>query len=425
MLDLAATKEDNEQKRVLFLVAEKQSRALMEVALRASAYFQKCVPVRLSVIEERLTVFSRRYDWFLLQSIVTTGYITFILLSIHLIVSPSSTPSGVPVRSRAAEIARIFAKFNGILPGMLAYRFFLEKAPWSYYLYLFFPYIFSQYILHDADPLINLARRSFSPSPSSSLPKTALYAALTLLSLFATAFGYTDRRAFAVIAFGMGWLWPALMLEGGWKSANGKLLWVWKGAMTALAVFPLLPVEKGENLWVVCGFFLCFASTREADISLSSPYEKHRGSGCTHRACSRRPSNARQERLANLVANSSFPSSRGPSPFLFLLLSRTFADEVAVSKIVLTISALAITASSATSLQKKQGLPQLNQYAGWANLSAFTAFSSLSPLTFCCRSHRLVPPSHPRPPLLPASPRTPLRPPPRLLTSFHHPLPFI
>jgi len=79
--------------------------------------------------------------------------------------------------------------------------------------------------------------------------ETLAYAVLTILSLEGIAYGYTDRRAFAVLAIAMGWGWPRGGRQG--KEMNRGLSWSWRIGMSILAVFPLLPVEKGEDLRVM------------------------------------------------------------------------------------------------------------------------------------------------------------------------------
>lgn len=211
--------------------------------------------------------FLNRYDWLLLRSIVTTGYITFILFTIHLIVSPPSSAAKAP-RSTLATAAYQLSRVVGAVPFHLAWRFYKEKAPYTYYGYLAFPFFFAYHVLADADPLLNLFRHRPSDTPSSSSSsspaKPLLNASLIALSLALTAYGYTDRRAFALVAAGMGVVWPLLLLPNEFKQANRKAVATWCVVMAVLAVFPLLPVEKGENLCIVSVSFSvsCFHEDR-------------------------------------------------------------------------------------------------------------------------------------------------------------------
>jgi len=79
--------------------------------------------------------------------------------------------------------------------------------------------------------------------------ETLGYAVVTGAALEGIAYGYTDRRAFAVLAGAMGWGWP--WGRGRERRIGSGKIWGWRIVMSVLAVFPLLPVEKGEDLRVM------------------------------------------------------------------------------------------------------------------------------------------------------------------------------
>ena len=229
-------------------MAEKRSELLSDLSLEASGYFQKCVPfLRLSPSPARLadSCHRRRYDWLLLRTLVTIGYLGFIaflaqtILASSLALPPSSSSrfpiaAGLPI---------------GAFTSLCA-RFAVERAPSSHYPYAFLPSAFWLAVLRDPAPFAALARTA--RTSTTSLARLCASTGAVVLSLLALAYGYSDRRAFALIALGMGAVWPVSMLAPGVRAARGTLLSRWAAAMAALAVFPLLPVEKGENLSVVC-----------------------------------------------------------------------------------------------------------------------------------------------------------------------------
>ncbi|BGP29066.1 Glycosyl phosphatidyl inositol anchor synthesis [Rhodotorula toruloides] len=275
-----------------YLEAEKRSVALGEIALRASNYFQK-------------------YDWLMLRTIVTVGYLSFMLLTAHSILSPSS--------SAASSSSSRLAVFPLLAFVALSARFAIERAPLSYYLYAFFPSLFTFLVLRNPSPLLSLLRPSTFSTPLSRCLAGVLS---TLLVLETMAYGYTSRRAFALIALAMGFIWP-LALDARWRSENGSLVKGWLAAMGVLAIFPVLPVEKGEDLRVV--------SSGAALIC---------GIG--------------------VVAISSLGRTGSPT--------WTCTRRFLLAEIALTVACTAVTCSSALSLQRKEGLPTLNQYAGWVIL---------------------------------------------------------
>ncbi|GAA6035289.1 hypothetical protein JCM8097_008800 [Rhodosporidiobolus ruineniae] len=286
-----------------FAEVEKRSVELGEVALRASLYVQK-------------------YDWLLLRSVVTAGYvgfITFVALSILRSQSPSSAS---PRSSTAARLSTLQYAILA-LSALLSLRFWAETAPLSYYLYAAFPAYFWTSVVRDLDPVLDLFRPS-SPSSSPILSSSPLLSLLfplvpTLAALLYTALGYTNRRFFAAIAFAMGWAWPMLGFEAAYLGPQRGRFALFSAAMSALAVFPVLPVEKGEDLWQI-------AAGAAALVSLAIAYL--------------------------WFGDRSSPTwSR----------TRSFIN----AEILLTLFTLRVTWSSATSLQAKRGLPTWNQWMGW------------------------------------------------------------
>ncbi|GAA5965459.1 hypothetical protein JCM21900_006306 [Sporobolomyces salmonicolor] len=290
-----------------YVEAEKHSLELLDIALRGSSYFQK-------------------YDWLLLRAIVTLGYLGFMAFTTHFVLSHHVFPSSTPRPAKPAFLSRLLALAPATAFLALVARFAVERAPLTYYLYALFPAYFWTHVLRDLSPFT----RVFS-SRTVSLSRTALYVLVTLAAVEAMAYGYTDRRIFAIVALGMGWAWPMF----GWKKGQGEIkmnyLMLWRVSMTVLAVFPLLPVEKGEDLRV---------------ISVGSGVILWLGLAAHDKL--------RQE------------SSPGAERARWMVISEMLA----------TVAALVATACSAMSLQRKQGLPRFWQYVGWIVLT----FSSTLPI---------------------------------------------
>lgn len=187
-------------------------------------------------------MYTYRYDWLLLRTIVTLGYLGFMAFTTHTILAADTA-------ARPHEPS-ILAAIPLLAFGTLVIRFAVERAPLSYYLYALFPSAFWTAVLRDPGPFVTVFRSARAGTASPA--KAMLYGAVTLVAIEAMAHGYTDRIAFAAIALGMGLVWPAVMLDAAWKAQNRRLLIAWASSMVTLAVFPILPVEKGEELRVVC-----------------------------------------------------------------------------------------------------------------------------------------------------------------------------
>lgn len=66
--------------------------------------------------------------------------------------------------------------------------------------------------------------------------------------------GYSYRPVFSAIILGMGIIWPLMGMESEFRKGNKGLIAAWSAACAVLAIFPALPVEKGESLPVMYVF---------------------------------------------------------------------------------------------------------------------------------------------------------------------------
>ncbi|GAA5896573.1 mannose-ethanolamine phosphotransferase MCD4 [Sporobolomyces salmoneus] len=317
-----------------YLEAEKHSVQLLDTALAASAYFQK-------------------YDWLLLRSIVTLGYTGFMLyftryILIHHVLSPSTSPASPP-----SVLFRLISKIPLVAFLATTVRFVLEQAPLTYLLYTFFAFYFWNDIFSDPTPFLRLYRQTVQfntvngRSATTIILETLAYALVTISALEGIAYGYSDRRAFALLSFGMGWGWPKLNLFRGPTSKRTKqerlIVWSWRVAMTVLGVFPLLPVEKGEDLRII--------SAGAALLILLGGLALRR------------------------IEKDTSPGSKRARKFI-------------IAEMFLIMVCNVLTSSSASGLQLKKGLPRSNQYLGWVILVVSTLLPFLhgrplgqSPLT--------------------------------------------
>lgn len=125
----------------------------------------------------------------------------------------------------------------------LSIRFLLEKAPVSYHLYAVFPCFFWTSVLRDAHVWRQVWIDVRPNSPSSIVSATvAIVAALQMM-----VWGYARRELFAAVLVVMGLGWPAFGMDVAFVYAQGGLLAAWAASCLSLAIFPLLPVEKGES----------------------------------------------------------------------------------------------------------------------------------------------------------------------------------
>ncbi len=188
-------------------------------------------------------IYGCRYDWLILQSIVTLGYLGFIAYSTNFILrtyvyslppTTSSVFSPIPAAGFATFVT-------------LATRFFLEHAPPSYYLYAVFPAFFWSSVLRD----LSAFRKLYRSAKARSAGGLVVQAGLVVGVLQLLVRGYQRREVFAAALGLMGALWPAFGMGGEFQRANGRLVVGWILSCGVLGVFPMLPVEKGESLPVM------------------------------------------------------------------------------------------------------------------------------------------------------------------------------
>lgn len=129
----------------------------------------------------------------------------------------------------------------------LSIRFLIEKAPISYYLYAIFPCYFWSALASDVQPFSKL----FASIRHRSFFRSFIYAVLVGTTLLFMVQGYSYRPVFSAIILGMGIIWPLLGMEGAFREESKGLVAAWSGACGVLAIFPALPVEKGESLPVM------------------------------------------------------------------------------------------------------------------------------------------------------------------------------
>lgn len=197
--------------------------------------------------------------------------------------------------------------FGAVIFLAMSCWFYLERSPITYYLYVLFPSYFWGQIIDDLDTLQDLLDLTSNRYASSAGVWTTILT--TVISLEFMVLGYFHRVAWTVGWIVMGILWPLLGVPTTFRRANRPLLSAWAGASLFTSVFTILPIEKGESLWV---------------ITLGG--------------------------IAFLVAGH--------------LIRRRF-DGPSRAQWLLILLSLLVTIDSGRRLQRKKGLPLVNQLIGW------------------------------------------------------------
>lgn len=230
--------------------ATERSMELVLIALRGLRYFQTCVPSM-----QREGLMGRRYDWLLLQALVIAGYLGFSAIAIEFVLSALVFP-GHPAAAVTSPSTSLLVQSSGFLAfSLIATKFFLERAPVTYYLYAFFPHAFW------ISTLINpwSFRLLFQAVRASPILPALLKFALGLATLQLIVVGYTTRVVYTGMLLLLG-AWPWLGTDQAFRTPNRLLLLGWTLSCVATSVYPALPVEKGESVLVICaGAAACVA----------------------------------------------------------------------------------------------------------------------------------------------------------------------
>ncbi|KAH8879432.1 PigN-domain-containing protein [Thozetella sp. PMI_491] len=286
--------------------AIEESAALMKTGLEGLRYLQT-------------------YDWLFLRALITIGYLGWIayalttVLDLHVLngqKQPSRTVAGTIV-------------FSSVLVLLYA-SFIISKSPPSYYVYAFFPAFFWEEVYARRESLAEGRKVLFGHvNSSSSVTSLVFNSVLYVLIIESLALGYVYREILTGL-FILGAFWP---LAYGFTlvQKHTALCIMWFLACLSMSTFTLVSAMKTENvpliliggvLMVVIGIlYLIFEDFVLADFTWPSKSVPKR-----------------ENHITRMLVG---------------------------IQIGLILLAMAVTRSSALSLQAKQGLPIGNQITGW------------------------------------------------------------
>ncbi|KAJ2746284.1 Glycosyl phosphatidyl inositol anchor synthesis [Coemansia sp. BCRC 34301] len=193
----------------------------------------------------------QRYDWLLLRSIVSMGYLGWILYSLLFIFKSYVLPMPANHDSRA-NTHRIDGSGLVALVGLLVFAtfsavFYKQHSPGMYYAYVAFPIYFWTDIVQQL-PLIQHMFSSYLHMAVRWRP--IAFAATYVLVLEALVYAYFDRRVYSV-AFGLlAAVWP-LSVSPRFRRQHTMLLVTWLSFCLLTSVFTLLPVDRNDHLGLV------------------------------------------------------------------------------------------------------------------------------------------------------------------------------
>ncbi|KAJ6541822.1 Phosphatidylinositolglycan class N-domain-containing protein [Mycena capillaripes] len=271
------------------------------------------------------------YERRLIKAMATAAYTGWAAYAALFIFRPLDTYG---VKSSVRAVVTSFAAFALTTFWIL---FGIQRSPWTYYLYIAFPcYFWHQFIVQ----ILPLLRMSASQIRRVGYTRIVLYGTLVIVVLQSMVAAYVHRSIWSVGFLVIGVLWP---LSSWTKESHSRLStpYSWTVSCLVTAIFPLLSVDKTENLLAILAGGACMIA-------------------------------------AGIVFYQTAGNIREP-------LFRLF-----VAQGILIALAMVITSSSVYHLQAKLGLPLVNQVAGWIVLTVASILPFLSRVKHDSASTKLL-----------------------------------
>lgn len=220
------------------------------------------------------------YDWPFLMTVVTLGYVGWIVFVAVIIVTYFSTNTesvrfsqrlfgsfkiadpAYPFQPQfQLPISPMRYYFSAVFATALAAFLFHDESPLSYYAYAAFPIGFWTFIFTNGMPALRYAWSYVCDSGAQRVDFIAVlggcFAAAQILVL---SFFYRETISIIFTAVA---LW-GLFMWGGSKGVSLKLRIAWAAVSLALSVFPTMPISMGES------YFLVYVRTRTLTFLICS-----------------------------------------------------------------------------------------------------------------------------------------------------------
>ncbi|KAI9089615.1 Phosphatidylinositolglycan class N-domain-containing protein [Phlyctochytrium arcticum] len=259
------------------------------------------------------------YDWLYLRAIITAGYVGWIAYSSMCTMRIAAKDTVAPVPEPRSLLKTSIA-CTVALTALLAYT----GSPALYYAYTYFPIFFWTQVCKTAPsfkPLLSSVVRS--GSAQGLLFKVAAY----VVTLEILVWTYFRREILSFALWGIAFIWPLLQRKGFIKQ-NIWIVRIWMAFCFATSIFPLLPVEKGENLWLIAAGGILLA-------------------------------------ISGVIAVIAVPSTSDTAAGRGVVDTSSRVSKVLLTEVALVVASIIITIDTALRLRAKTGLPLVNQTCSW------------------------------------------------------------
>lgn len=266
----------------------------------------------VAAIEEFMTTilegldYLQKYNWLLIRTIVTLGFLGWIVYSYTVFLQIYVLPTSNEVSNVTVHIV-VLSLYVGLIS-----VFYYQDFPINYYLYAFYPFFFWDQIFTKR---IDLQRGTEAFFKGLSVSSRALILVGIVAFFEAITYGFTNRGIFAVMFVILG-IYPVFL---GLGSDNTKQMVTWIALCLSLSYFPIQNPIKTEDLSLIVGSGLLML-------------------------------------LVGIIALQKLP------------LISSYTRNIIILQLGLIVTSIISTARAVESLQRKAGLPADAQIAGWINL---------------------------------------------------------
>ncbi|CBX90965.1 Glycosyl phosphatidyl inositol anchor synthesis [Plenodomus lingam] len=194
------------------------------------------------------------YDWLFLRTIITAGYVGWIVFALTTVINLHVLSGEVPAQ-RTAPSTVFFCSVAVALYGVLI----KQRSPIIYWVYVFFPVIFWEEIFARRQSLVQGGRILFGHVQSKGEVVKLVLGALGFLGLLQALVQSYFIREIYTICYLLATLWPAVYGTEFMRKHKGTVA-TWVSSCMAMSVFTMLPANKAEDVrLILLGGFLMFA----------------------------------------------------------------------------------------------------------------------------------------------------------------------
>ncbi|KAF3281700.1 Glycosyl phosphatidyl inositol anchor synthesis, variant 3 [Orbilia oligospora] len=188
--------------------------------------------------------YMQTYDWLFLRTLVTLGYLGWILFALAFVIQQHFLDNAAMRRWSSPALVGFLSTLTGLFAVI-----YVQQSPWTYYMYAFAPVFFWWQVWLSRDALMVgiplLAQRHGPHRYAGLLMKSFGF----LIVLEAIVYGYFHREIFTA-CFILGLTWPWFYGKV-FVKRNSTTVFLWSVSCLAMSVFTLLPVIKVESLFQI------------------------------------------------------------------------------------------------------------------------------------------------------------------------------